>query len=92
MTQMVGPDAYVRQLTAIMGRPDSRPLLSAIKCPTLVLVGREDLATPPALADEMAAAIPGAKGRVAMIEACGHLATMERPDAVNAALRAWLQA
>ena len=92
MTQMIGPDAYARQVKAIMGRPDSRPMLPAIKCPTLVLVGREDLATPPELASEMANAIPGAKHRVVVIETCAHLAPMERPAEVNRALRDWLAA
>jgi pimeloyl-ACP methyl ester carboxylesterase len=92
MTQMVGPDAFARQLKAIMGRPDSRPMLPRTKCPTLVLVGRQDQATPPELAAEMANAIPSAKRRVALIEDCGHLAPMERPDEVNRALRDWLAA
>jgi pimeloyl-ACP methyl ester carboxylesterase len=90
MTQMVGPDAYARQIKAIMGRPDSRTMLPAIKCPTLVLVGREDRATPPELAQEMANLIPGARRGVAMIDDCGHLAPMERPEPVTGALRDWL--
>ncbi|MGH7880023.1 MAG: alpha/beta fold hydrolase, partial [Candidatus Binataceae bacterium] len=44
-----GPEAFVRQLDAIMSRPDSRPLLASIRCPTLVLVGDDDVATPPEL-------------------------------------------
>ena len=38
----VGPEAFVRQQTAIISRPDSRPTLAWIKCPTLVLSGDED--------------------------------------------------
>ena len=90
MCHDVGPEAYVRQQQAIMGRVDSRPLLAAIGVPTLVLVGEQDAATPPALSDEMAAAIPGA--RLARIAECGHLSTMERPDAVTQELVAWLSA
>jgi pimeloyl-ACP methyl ester carboxylesterase len=71
-----------------MGRPDNRPLLASIRCPTLVLVGREDALTPVDLAREIAAGIPGA--RLKIVPDCGHLSTMERPDAVNHALRAWL--
>jgi pimeloyl-ACP methyl ester carboxylesterase len=73
-----------------MGRPDSRPLLSTIKVPALVLVGREDALTPVELSQEIAAGIPGA--RLEVVPECGHLSTMERPEAVNAALRAWLAA
>jgi pimeloyl-ACP methyl ester carboxylesterase len=90
MCHDVGPEAYVRQQKAIMERVDSRPLLAAIRCPTLVLVGEQDAATPPALSDEMAAAIPGA--RLAKIAACGHLSTMERPEAVTQELVAWMDA
>jgi pimeloyl-ACP methyl ester carboxylesterase len=90
MCHDVGPEAYVRQQQAIMGRADSRPLLAAIRVPTLVLVGEQDAATPPVLSDEMAAAIPGA--RLARIAECGHLSTMERPEAVTRELVAWLSA
>jgi pimeloyl-ACP methyl ester carboxylesterase len=90
MAAETGPDAFVRQLHAIMSRPDSRPLLGSIKCPTLVLVGDGDLATPPDLAKEIAGGIAGA--RLAIVPDCGHLSTIERPDAVNAALADWLGA
>ena len=90
MIAETGPDAFVRQLNAIMSRPDSRPLLSSIKCPTLVLVGDEDVATPPELNKEIAAGIPGAKFTV--IADSGHLTTIEQPEAVNAALASWLEA
>ncbi|MBB3264266.1 pimeloyl-ACP methyl ester carboxylesterase [Azospirillum sp. OGB3] len=86
--QRVGADGYIRQQTAIMNRPDSRPGLGAIACPTLVLCGRQDAITPPALHEEIAEGIPGA--RLALIEDCGHLSAMERPQAVTALLRQWL--
>jgi pimeloyl-ACP methyl ester carboxylesterase len=65
-------------------------MLPTIRCPTLVLVGEQDAATPPALSEEMAAAIPGA--RLVKIAACGHLSTMERPEAVTKELVAWMEA
>jgi pimeloyl-ACP methyl ester carboxylesterase len=71
-----------------MGRVDSRPDLPAIRVKTLVAVGEDDLLTPPHLAEEMAAAIPGAK--LARFEGSGHLPSMEVPEAVNAAMRDWL--
>jgi pimeloyl-ACP methyl ester carboxylesterase len=88
MAEQTGAEAFVRQQKAIMGRPDARPLLATIKCPTLVLVGDGDVLTPPALAEEIAAGIPGAQ--LAVIPDCGHLSTMERPEAVNRALAAWM--
>ncbi len=84
MCEETGPEVFIRHQHAIMARPDSRPGLGAIRCPTLVLVGDVDELTPPAHAEEMAAAIPGA--RLVVVPDCGHLATLERPAAVNAAL------
>src|SRR3954462_14976375 len=88
MCHDVGPEAYVRQQKAIMARADSQPLLPTIRCPTLVLVGAEDIATPPALSDEMAAAIPNA--RLVKVADCGHLSTLERPEAVTRTMVEWL--
>ena len=85
-----GTEAFKRQQTALISRPDSSPLLANIRCPTLVVVGREDALTLPQLSEEIAAGIPGAK--LEIIPDCGHLSTMERPAAVNRALRAWLTA
>jgi pimeloyl-ACP methyl ester carboxylesterase len=88
MAEETGPDAFVRQQKAIMARLDWRPLLASIACPTLVLVGDGDELTPPALSTEIATAIPGA--RLEVVPDCGHLSTLERPEAVNAALLAWM--
>jgi pimeloyl-ACP methyl ester carboxylesterase len=88
MAAETGPEAFVRQTKAIMSRPDSRPLLAAIRCPTLVMVGDGDELTPPELAKEIAGGIAGA--RLVVVPECGHLSTLERPEAVNAALGEWL--
>lgn len=88
MAEATGPAAFVRQQTAIMNRIDSRPYLGAIACPTLVLVGGEDVITPVAVAREMAEAIPDA--HLAIVPGAGHLSTLEAPEAVNAALADWL--
>jgi pimeloyl-ACP methyl ester carboxylesterase len=90
MMRRVGAATYVRQERAGMQRIDSRPSLAAITCPTLVLCGRQDAATPLALSEEIASGIAGS--RLEVIEDCGHLSTMERPDAVNRALVEWLTA
>jgi pimeloyl-ACP methyl ester carboxylesterase len=88
MNEETGAAAYLRQQQAIMSRPDSRPGLAAIACPTLVLVGDSDEATPPDLAREMAAGICGSK--LVVIADCGHLSTIERPQAVTQALADWM--
>jgi len=88
MAADVGKDAFLRQQTALMARSDSRPFLPQVRCPTMVLCGREDLLTPLELSEEMASLIPGA--RLVTIERCGHLATMERPAETNRAMRDWL--
>ncbi|MFQ5468539.1 MAG: alpha/beta fold hydrolase [Kiloniellaceae bacterium] len=88
MAERCGRAVFLRQQTAVMGRPDSRPTLAGIGCPTLVLCGRQDALTPLDCHEEMARSIMGA--RLTVVEDCGHLATMERPGAVNDALRAWL--
>ena len=90
MAKNVGKDGFIRQQQAIMSRTDSRPLLATIKCPALVLCGRQDQLTPLDRHEEMAAGIKGA--RLEIIEDCGHVSTMEKPDQVNRALRQWLAA
>jgi len=88
MAEETGAQAFLRQQRAIMTRPDVRPLLPSIKCPTLVLVGDGDELTPPALSQEIAAGIAGS--RLVVIPDCGHLSTMERPEQVNEALTEWM--
>ena len=89
MAAATGLEAYLRQQEAILSRPDSRPGLGAIACPTLVLVGDGDEATPPELAREIAAGIPGS--RLVLIPRSGHLSTLEEPAAVTKALLDWLR-
>jgi pimeloyl-ACP methyl ester carboxylesterase len=82
------PRALANALYGLAARADSRAMLPAISVPTLVLVGEEDANVTPDEAKAMAAAIPGARFEV--IPRAGHLANLENPDAVNAALRAFL--
>ena len=88
MGEDTGVEAFRRQQMALMGRPDSRPMLKSIQCPALVLVGREDALTPLELSQEIANGLP--KAKLEIVSDCGHLSTMERPEAVNRALRSWL--
>jgi len=71
-------------LHGLAGRPDSRETLTTIRVSTLVLVGAEDVLTPPAESEAMATAIP--QSRLEVIAGAGHLANIERPDAFNEAL------
>lgn len=89
MMRDTGAEAFVRQERAIMARQDMRPMLPGIEIPTLVLVGEQDVLTPPDLAREIAEAIEWAS--LVVVPECGHLSTLERPEAVSHALAAWLR-
>jgi 3-oxoadipate enol-lactonase len=78
----------VGALRAMRDRPDSTSGLSRIRVPTLVICGAEDTVTPPAPAMTMAQRIPGA--RYVEVESAGHLAPLEQPDRVTAAVREFL--
>jgi pimeloyl-ACP methyl ester carboxylesterase len=85
----IGPEAFVRQQTAIIGRADSRPSLAWIKCPTLVLSGDQDNTIPNSLSVEMADGIHHAK--LIILPSCGHLPQVEQPQATADALVEWLR-
>ena len=82
-----GGETYIRQQTAIIGRPDSRPELGDIDVPTLVVVGDKDAITVPEAAREMAAGIAGA--RLVVVPRAGHMALIEQHAIVTAELTAW---
>lgn len=88
MLERSSPEQYAAQINALLHRPDAAPLLPSLRCPTLVLTGREDLWSPPEQHERMAAAIAGAQ--LCIVEQCGHMSTMEQPRVVNAALERWL--
>jgi pimeloyl-ACP methyl ester carboxylesterase len=88
MAERVGQEAFIRQQRAIMARTDGRADLEAVRVPTLVLAGRQDLICPPKVQEEMATRLPN--GRLVFIEDCGHLPPLERPRATTAVLRYWL--
>lgn len=88
MILSTSPAGIARALRGMAARPDSTPLLAAIQVPTLVLVGEEDVLTPPAEAQAMAGAIPGAK--LERIPAAGHLSNLEQPARFTPALEEFL--
>ena len=69
---------------------DILPSLAGVKCPSLVIVGRDDFICGPAWNRPIAAAIPAA--RYIEIADSGHLPQYEQPDAFRAALLDWLAA
>ena len=77
-------------LTAMRDRADSSPLLpTLIGVPTLVVVGQEDIITPPAISALMATAIPEA--RLVEIPGSGHLPCVEQPVPTTRAILKFLQ-
>jgi pimeloyl-ACP methyl ester carboxylesterase len=85
MATETGPLRYVRQQRALLGRPNYADDLTALKLPTLVLVGEQDVITPPTDAREMARRIEGAE--LFVLPDCGHLSALEKPEEVSTALR-----
>ena len=83
-----GAGQLIAQNQAVIARPDAREHLPQVRCPALVMCGDSDQLTPPENSTEIAGLIPGAE--LVMVPRCGHMLTMERPEAVNAAMRDWL--
>jgi pimeloyl-ACP methyl ester carboxylesterase len=90
MARETGSHGLVNQQKIFLSVRDYRPLLSTIDVPTLVLVGEGDTLTPPDRAVEIARGIPHA--HLVRVPHCGHLSTLEAPEAVTAAMRQWLAA
>jgi len=82
------PEQHRRQIHALVTRPDPRPLLPTIACPTLIMVGRQDRWSPLGQHEEIAALIPQAE--LVVIEDSGHMVTVEQPEQVSQALLRWL--
>lgn len=89
MAKSIGARGQFNQQSAMLSRPDSHADLERVRVPTLVLCGRQDPVTPLPDHEAIAARVPHA--RLEIIEDCGHLSTIERPDAVNRVLLAWLR-
>jgi pimeloyl-ACP methyl ester carboxylesterase len=78
-------DGIVGALEAMLGRQDSVPTLPTINVPTLIVVGDEDVITPPKEARAMHAAIQGS--RLQVLAGAGHLSSLEQAAAFNAVMR-----
>src|SRR6266850_1186964 len=88
MARRAGPGEFLRQNTALLGRLDRRADLARVACPTLLVWGREDRFAAVRHAVELSALIPAA--RLVVLDGCGHLPTLERPDATIILARKWL--
>jgi pimeloyl-ACP methyl ester carboxylesterase len=88
MIERAGSDQLIAQNRAVITRPDARVHLHALPCPLLMICGAHDQLSPPEMAREIAALAPRAE--LVELADCGHMITMEQPDALNALLLDWL--
>jgi len=88
MIERCTPRVLAAQIRALLTRPDATEVLTALRCPTLLLCGREDSWSPLARHEAMARLIP--RSQLAVVEECGHMSPMERPAEVCARLSQWL--
>ncbi len=87
------PEIFAAQVRALLARPDVSAVLEQIRCPALLLTGREDGWSAPVQHAAMFAKIGSAKiagSQLVIVSDCGHMSMMERPTEVSAALRTWL--
>ncbi|RYG14871.1 MAG: alpha/beta hydrolase [Burkholderiales bacterium] len=90
LVMRAGASQLIRQNRAVMARPDARLHLPGLRCPVLVMCGDADQLAPPECSREILQLVPQAT--LVMVPECGHMLTMEKPAAVNAALLEWLAA
>ena len=89
MFERHGADVFRRQVRALLQRPDATDVLARLRVPVLVLCGRQDSWAPPSQHEALAALIPDPP-TLQVVDDAGHMSTMEQPQAVAQALRAWL--
>ena len=90
MARRIGARGQRNQQQAMLDRPDSHADLERLRLPALVLCGEQDRATTVADHEAMAARLAGS--RLEIVPQCGHLSTIEQPDAVSRVLVEWLAA
>ena len=81
---------FEAQVRALLARPDARPVLAGLACPTLIACGRQDAWSPLPRHEEMHRIV--GHSRLAVIEDSGHMSTMEQPEAAARLLAQWMQA
>jgi pimeloyl-ACP methyl ester carboxylesterase len=87
MAWRVGSEAFVRRHQALMSRSDARDVLAGSNIPVRIVCGREDRLTPLTRSEEIAEIAKGS--RLSVVEDCGHMPLLERPQAATALLRDW---
>jgi pimeloyl-ACP methyl ester carboxylesterase len=88
MIERKTPAVFAAQIRALLARPSADAVLRAIRCPTLIVCGRQDRWSPLARHEEMAEMV--VRSHLAVVEDSGHMVTLERPGPVTAALERWL--
>ncbi len=83
------PETFAGQIKALVERPDAEAALATVTVPTLLLSATEDQWSPPAQHEHMLTMVPHAK--LVIVQNAGHMAPVEQPEAVVAAMREWLQ-
>ena len=80
---------YADEVHALLNRPDPQPVLGAIRCPTLVLSGRQDPLSTPERNSDIAGRI--ATAELVILDDCGHFPQLEASEATSEALERWLK-
>ncbi|HEY6214362.1 MAG TPA: alpha/beta fold hydrolase [Vicinamibacterales bacterium] len=83
------PESVAGMIRALMTRQDSTPLLPKIRVPTLIVVGSEDVITPPPMSEQMHKAIAGSQ--LAVLPDVGHLSSLEDPASFNDTVAKFLE-
>jgi pimeloyl-ACP methyl ester carboxylesterase len=79
------PETFAGQIKALVERPDAEAALATVNVPTLLLSATEDQWSPPAQHEDMLTLVPHAK--LVIVQNAGHMAPIEQPEAVAAALQ-----
>ena len=88
MGERIGPDLFAARHRAMQTREDSRGLLRGTNIPVRAIVGRSDVLT--SVAEHQEIADLAQRGRLSIVEDCGHMPPLENPAAATALLRDWL--
>lgn len=88
MAKSAGPQAFINQWQALRDRPDSTQSIEEIRCPTLIVCGKEDQLCPQQKHEFLHQCI--ANSRLEVMPDCGHLSTLEMPDRVNSSIEQFL--
>lgn len=83
------PEFFALQIQALLSRPDAKSVFARIRCPSLVLCGREDAWASPSRHEVMAKMLR--HSTLGIIPNCGHMSPLERPRAVTDAFRSWIE-